>query len=1570
MKNISQRMSRRSSRRSKFTSNPLRSAAARVLEPLEGRVLMSGTVSATVTLDANSNGIADPGEPGLAGWNVYVDYNQDGTQDAGEPGALTDSNGVATITNVTAGSTIVREVVPTGYAPAAGFTDLIHLTVQDNRTRTASFLNVTQATTGDITGSVWNDIAGDGVRDPSDPGLAGWTVFIDTNLNHILDAGEVSTTTDGAGNFAFLGMAPGTYNLREVLQPGWATTLGADGKATANVTPGGTVNLSFGNFNAASLGSLKGSVWNDVNADGFRAATDPGIGGWTVFLDLDNNGSLGAGEPSTVTDAFGNYSFPTVTVGTYHVAEVVQSGWTVSPGHPASQLTTVTNEDPGVADFAVFTPVLGSISGEVWNDADGNGAISPGELGVAGVTVFIDQNGDFALNPGEISAVTDSLGKYTLTGVPIGSLSVRDIPPVGSSPTNPGTGVQLVTVQNAAIVSNVNFGNKQRADSSINGTVFVDANGNGTLDPGEAGLSGVTVYLDLNNNGSPDPGEPTTTSSVDLFFTPTINELGSYSFTHLPAGTYHVREVVPALLSATPAAAAAHDAALAPGGAVFNVNFADVYRANEIHGSVFDDANQNHVRDPGEAGIGGVTVYIDANRNNLADPGEPQTVTAADGSYSFTTNLGPGSYVVRALHYSGRQDTYPTTTSGILFPSGVSNPAVGNVSPTSITTSLADGQIEHDTVSLTLPTAGSLSNKVDVFLLFDDTGSFTANSPIVQAAFPQIISALQAAMPGVDFGFGVGRFEEYANFAAEFPTGRPFILNQPIIDQSTPGFSTAIQSALSRTAPGYGGDQPETDIEALYQLATGAGFDGNNNGTTSDSGSAGLVSTQVTPGPSGDVPSFGSFTVDPSGNVLSAAGNIGGAGFRAGALPIVLLATDTGFAFQPMGETSITGVGGITVPISQLTQTSRPTTPFNSGAGIQQTVDALNALGALVIGLGTNGDLVTDPRQDLSSIAELTGAVNHSTTTIPNGTLTPIAPGNPLYFQIASGFGASVANGIVTAVENAASTVSVNVTLRASDPTVHLESTPGVIDNVGSGQTATFDAAFEGDGRPHRFDLQFIRQGTNVVLGSIPVVIGTPIVGEGYEYIEMEPGEIQQTEDFGDVFDPLLPINVAPSYTKGSDENAALNSGKQNVSGWASGISAGPASDAGQVVHFIVSNDNNALFLDQPSISADGTLSYTPAPGAVGSATVTVLLQDSGGTVAGGVNTSPSATFAITVAPINMTLPGTVGNDVYDIQLNGSQLQVFSGGALLNSAALASIGAISFNAGAGNDTLNLMGQVGLPDDILVGSSGVTINGVPLNFTGVEAITFDGRGGADSLTASAGPAVTLATGQRLAALSVGDGGRVALAAGGQALVTQALSVAGTGRLDAADDAIIVDYTGATPLPTIRSWLASGFNAGSWNGAGIGSSTAASDATSSHALGYAEASDLGITTFLGQSVDSTAVLVRYTKYGDNNLDGVIDIGNDFSLFIDGMSSGAGRWINGDYTYDGKVDLGNDFNLFLRNYLAATTPAAPSATPLAARVVSPIAAAAPVVTAIPSALPLSDQSSLFGGGQSLFV
>jgi uncharacterized protein (DUF2141 family) len=1204
----------------------------RCVEPLESRLLLSGSIRVSVNDDANGNAALDAGDPPLQGWTVFIDDDKDGLLDASETSLVTDASGQALFTNLDNGKTDVREILNTGWSASPGFSELIRVNVNNDQTTPAQFLNTRAAPVGKVTGTVWEDVNGNGVREAEDAGIPGWTVFADLNTDRVFDAGEPSTVTDANGVYTISDLAPGDYRIREITPNGWDLTLGFDGQANVEITAGRTVVADFGNFNAAGRGALQGAVWNDVNADGFRAPGDPGLGGWTIFMDLNQNNALDAGEPTTLTDASGVYSFPSVLIGTYHVGEILQPGWSASPGHPAISTATVAAEDPGIADFANFTPTPGSISGRVWNDANGDGILNAGETGLSGWTIFIDPDGDGAPDATEPSVVSDDAGNYTLTGVAAGSNVVRELPQSTFTPTAPGTGMQLVVVQNAANVSGINFGNKQRTDGAISGATYFDANNNGTRDPGERGLAGITVFLDANDNGTLDPGEASTVTSADLFFTPGTDETGVYSFTHLPAGTYHVRQILPTVLAATPAAARVQTFDLAAGENRPNVNFADLFRPNEIHGMVFDDANQNHVRDPGELGIPGVNVYLDLNRDNVYQTTEPRTLTAADGTYAFTTDLRPGSYVVRELRHSGREHSYPTTTAGILWPSGASNPSIGNVTPTSITTSLAEGQTEHDTVSLTLPTAGSISNKVDVFLLFDDTGSFTANSPIVRAAFPQIISSLQAAMPTVDFGFGVGRFEEYANFAAESATGRPFILNQPIVAQDTPGFATAIQAALDRTAPGYGGDLPETDIEALFQAATGSGFDGNNNGTTSDSGAAGLVSTQLTPGVSGDVPAFGSFTVDPTGNVLPAAGNLGGAGFRPGALPIILLATDTGFAFQPTGATTVTGLNGLTLPLSSLTQTSRPTTPFASGANIQETVTALNALGALVIGLGTNGVANIDPRQDLEALATLTGAVNRSTTSIPNGTLTPIAPGSPFYFQISSEFGASVANGIVSAIESGTSSVAVDIAVKASDPRVHLLTSPGVINAVSSGQTATFDVAFTGDGKPHRFDLQFVRAGTNVVLGSIPVLIGTPIEGDGYEYEDLEDGQITDADDFGSWVNPLLPVNVAPTFVKGADVTTPQNSASVTRPGWATSITTGTATESDQALDFLVSTDNPGLFSVAPAIAPDGTLSYTPAPGAIGSASVTVRLHDSGGSEGGGEDTSAVQTFTINIA--------------------------------------------------------------------------------------------------------------------------------------------------------------------------------------------------------------------------------------------------------------------------------------------------------------------------------------------------
>src|SRR5690606_9990262 len=69
-------------------------------------------------------------------------------------------------------------------------------------------------------------------------------------------------------------------------------------------------------------------------------------------------------------------------------------------------------------------------------------------------------------------------------------------------------------------------------------------------------------------------------------------------------------------------------------------------------------------------------------------------------------------------------------------------------------------------------------------------------------------------------------------------------------------------------------------------------------------------------------------------------------------------------------------------------------------------------------------------------------------------------------------------------------------------------------------------------------------------------------------------------------------VNDAPSFIPGGGQTVAEDSGLATVSPWATAVSPGPADEAGQALTFNVANDNNGLFAVQPSIAADGTLTF------------------------------------------------------------------------------------------------------------------------------------------------------------------------------------------------------------------------------------------------------------------------------------------------------------------------------------------------------------------------------------------
>jgi uncharacterized protein YjbI with pentapeptide repeats len=143
-----------------------------------------------------------------------------------------------------------------------------------------------------------------------------------------------------------------------------------------------------------------------------------------------------------------------------------------------------------------------------------------------------------------------------------------------------------------------------------------------------------------------------------------------------------------------------------------------------------------------------------------------------------------------------------------------------------------------------------------------------------------------------------------------------------------------------------------------------------------------------------------------------------------------------------------------------------------------------------------------------------------------------------------------------------------------------------------------------------------------------------------------------------------------------------------------------------------------------------------------------------------------------------------------------------------------------------------------------------------------------------------------------------------------------SIAPTATFDLTDNPAIIDYAGTSPAATVREKILTGRGgaglAGKWTGTGITSSTAAEAnrvQPDSHSLGYADNATMPLgpyTKFHGAPVDSTSVLVTYTRTGDANLDGVV---NDDDVTIVGAAYAPrvpqASWALGDFDYNGFVD-----------------------------------------------------------------
>ncbi len=300
-----------------------------------------------------------------------------------------------------------------------------------------------------------------------------------------------------------------------------------------------------------------------------------------------------------------------------------------------------------------ITNIPGTIGDTVFNDINGNGVQEAGELGQAGVLVMLtgtDVNG----NPVTLTTTTDANGNYQFANVPPGNYTVMLTLPPGFAATTATT--QTVTLAAGQSITTVDFGIRQLA--SVGDTVFLDANGNGVQDGGEAGIGSVTLTLtgtDINGN----PVSRTTTT----------NPAGNYLFTDLPPGTYTVTATPPAGFNAT--TPNPQTVTVAAGQAITTVDFGFRQAPGVIGDTVFNDINGNGAQEAGEPGLAGVLVTLmgtDVNGNLVT----LTTTTDANGNYQFA-NVLPGNYTVTITPPGGFAGTTPTTLPVTLLPNQVIN---------------------------------------------------------------------------------------------------------------------------------------------------------------------------------------------------------------------------------------------------------------------------------------------------------------------------------------------------------------------------------------------------------------------------------------------------------------------------------------------------------------------------------------------------------------------------------------------------------------------------------------------------------------------------------------------------------------------------------------------------------------------------------------------------------------------------------------------------------------------------------------------------------------------------------
>jgi hypothetical protein len=645
--------------------------------------------------------------------------------------------------------------------------------------------------------------------------------------------------------------------------------------------------------------------------------------------------------------------------------------------------------------------------------------------------------------------------------------------------------------------------------------------------------------------------------------------------------------------------------------------------------------------------------------------------------------------------------------------------------------------------------------------------------------------------------------------------------------------------------------------------------------------------------------------------------------------------------FDPLGE-SVTSI--VPVTVSQ-TVTSIAVTPatvsLNTGASQTFTAVANDQFGTA---LATQPVFTWSRTSGVGSINASTGVYIAGAT--PGSAVITAASGS------ISGSASITVNStgptITTAAAASPSPVdgtTTTLSVTASDPagvssltyTWAATGTPpaGVTFSANSNNSAATTVATFSEAGSYSFQVTVTDSSGLTATSTVNVVVNQAATSVSLSSPTIAPGKTTQAtayDQFGN------PFTAPPTWTAtgGSISTTGLFTagtagGSYLITATAGGASAQATVDVVPIVYTgTTGNDTYAIRISPTSRLIEQIFVNTPE-----SATPTYTIQTSKLSSLT-FNTASDGSLTVDFANGNPIPSGginyTGGNELY-LEGAGTGLMAFSidSNQVADTAVPSSpisysnVANIEFDLAGGSNTLTQTAQP---------LATVTFNAGPLSNTlnvsgGTFTFSADPQFASGNLTVNDNASVVFTApapgsgynARNLAALNLGTNATATVTASPTAtdrtvLEVNQLSIASGATLDLGNNAMIV-HNGN--LNSLTSLLASGYDGGQWNGTGIDSSSAASDSTSLTALGVISNSLNGAaiySTFDNQPAVSGDVLIKYTYYGDTNLDGQVD-GSDYSridaafLADQTNAQSASGWFNGDLNYDGNVD-GSDYTL----------------------------------------------------------